>query len=93
MMTVGELRRAIEDLDEDMEVQIRIKHSDGDEVIIGGLTSAEVEEDEDEGEDVLVLDGDEEELIGEPVSVENGPLDRVEMDDDDDEDDEPESTS
>ncbi len=87
-MMVWELRAALDEavangLSEDAEVRVQIMHGDGNEVLIAGLT--EVDTDKEDGEEFLMLTGDEDELVSSEQPV-NGPLDLVEMDDEDDED-------
>ncbi len=94
MMTLGELRDAIERLlddgvEEDVPVRIQIVHGDGNEVLVGGLRDIELNEQDEEEEEFVVLTGNEDELVSSDRPV-NGPLDLVEMDDED-EDEDPDS--
>lgn len=63
-MTVGDLRKALEGVDDGMFVLIRAVHESGDQVFVGGATSAVV----DAGctdVDAFVIDGDEDEITEE----------------------------
>jgi hypothetical protein len=90
MMTLGELRDAIEQLladgaDEDVPVRVQIVHGDGNEVLVGGLRDLELNEEDEEEEEFLVLTGNEDELVSSERPV-NGPLDLETDDEDEDED-------